>query len=244
VFEYSTYQVPTEDTGEERLNGSVARLAATDGPERAFSFAVFADIQSAYDELNDGVTDINKDTSIRFSLVGGDLTQHGTLREFEWVNDGLAGLKSPFFAVIGNHDAIANGKKIFNRKYGPFDYSFTYRRIKFVVFNDNVWEFDKNVPDMVWLDSALNAPDSVRVIAVAHIPPDGDQIDSALHANLVDMFVRHRVLIGIFGHQHNWHIDTGDSTGFPHLVVDNVADRNYAKVSIEDSVVRIERVFY
>jgi predicted phosphodiesterase len=244
IFEYSAYQVPTEDTGQDQLAGSLDRLAATDGTERAFSFAVYADIQSAYDELNDGVNRINTDPTIRFSLVAGDLTQHGTLREYEWVNDGLEGLKTPFFAVIGNHDAIANGKKIFERKYGPFDYSFTYRGIKFVVFNDNVWEFDSNVPDMVWLDSALNAPDSVRVIAVAHIPPNGDQISPSLDSAMTEMFVRHNVLFGIFGHQHNWHIESSDSTRFRFLVVDNVADRNYAKVTIEDTVVHIERVFY
>jgi hypothetical protein len=244
IFEYSSYQVPTRDTGDDRLAGALARLSATDGPDRKFSFAVLADIQSAYDELNDGIDRINADTSIRFLLVDGDLTQHGTLREFEWVNDGLGSLRAPYLAVIGNHDAIANGAEIFTRKYGPLDYSFTYRRIKFVVFNDNKWEFDKNVPDMVWLDSSLTAPDSVRVIAVAHVPPNGDQIPPSLDTALTKMFVRHHVLFGIFAHQHNWHIEKGDSTGFPYLVVDNVADRNYAKITIDDTAFHIEQVFY
>ncbi|HKP95795.1 MAG TPA: metallophosphoesterase [Fibrobacteria bacterium] len=247
LFEYSPYEVPARDRGDARLAAELSRIASTDGPERSFSFAVIADIQSTYDELKDGVGKINADSSIRFVLVAGDLTQYGLLREFEWVRDGLDRLDAPYLPVIGNHDALANGTEIFRRMFGPLDFSFTYRGARFVIFNDNVWQFDAPVPDTAWLDAELSsaAPESLRLVPVTHIPPWGDQMTPALDTALTEMFARHHATLCVFAHLHNYHFHVGDAERRPYVVADNMGGRNFVKITLaEDTIFTVERVFF
>jgi 3',5'-cyclic-AMP phosphodiesterase len=244
-FEYSPYVVPRSDGGDAWLADALGRIALTDGPERGFSFAVIADIQSAYDDLRDCVRRVNADTGIRFVFVAGDLTQYGLLREFEWVRDGLCRLKMPFLPVLGNHDALANGPEIFGRLFGRLDYSFVYRGTKFVVFNDNAWEFAAPVPDLVRLESELESPDSLRLIPVAHIPPWGDQLSPRVDSAMTEKFARHRTTLCVFAHTHHFRLQTEAGERRPFLVADNIADRNYAKVTLsEDSTFIVERIFF
>lgn len=244
LFEYSPYVVPLRDDGDAWLAGTLSRVARTDGPERGYSFAVFADIQVAYDELEDCVRRVNADSSIRFVVVAGDLTQYGLLREFEWVRDALNKLNAPYLPVLGNHDALANGPEIFRRLFGPSDYSFHYRGTRFVVFNDNAWEFETPVPDLERLDSAMATPDSLRLIPIAHIPPWADQLGQGLDTALTKMMMRHRAILCIFAHNHHFRSQLESGERSPYVVVDNIADRNYARVTLHDSTFSLERIFF
>lgn len=244
-FEYSPYVIPLNDGGDARLAGALGRIALTEGPQRGFSFAVIADIQSAYDDLRDCVRRLNADTGIRFVFVAGDLTQYGLLREFEWVRKGLDRLHAPYLPILGNHDALSNGPEIFRRLFGSLDYSFAYRGTKFVVFNDNAWEFAAAVPDLAWLESELETPDSLRLIPVAHIPPWADQSNSALDSAMTEKFARHRTTLCVYGHTHHFRLQTGTDARRPYVVADNIADRNFAKITLsEDSTFTVERVFF
>jgi 3',5'-cyclic-AMP phosphodiesterase len=245
LFEYSPYVIPRNDGGDAWLAGALGRIALTDGPRSGFSFAVIADIQSEYDDLGDCVRQVNADTGIRFVFVAGDLTQYGLLREFEWVRDGLDRLHAPFLPVLGNHDALANGPEIFRRLFGSLDYSFVYRGTKFVVFNDNAWEFAAEVPDLARLEAELESPDSLRVIPVAHIPPWGDQIGRAMDSAMTEKFARHRTTLCVYAHTHHYRLQTEANERRPFLVADNIGDRNYAKVTLsEDSAFTVERIFF
>lgn len=245
-FELSPYAVPERDRGQEWHALTMSEVSRTDGTGRAFSFAVIADVQSAYDELQDAVGRINADSSIRFVIVGGDITQQGLQREFEWVKRSMDDLHTPYLPVIGNHDCLANGVDAFRRLFGPLDYSFTYRGTRFVLFNSNDWEFEGTVPDTAWLESELeSAPDSLRLVTVSHIPPWGDQLAGRIGDGLMDLFARRGVDLSIHGHQHNYHFERHDGGGkVPYVLADNVEDRNFVKITLLDSGLSVERIHF
>lgn len=229
-----------------RTAANILELSATDYPSarNRFRFAVVSDIHDSYDEWSAAVRRINADTSCRFVLVVGDLTRYGLAKEFEWMGGILRGLSAPFFTVIGNHDALANGDKVYRSLFGPWDFSFTYRGVKFVCFNDNAWEFSA-VPDWAWLEREwAEAGDSLRIFTVAHIPPFGDQFDDSTGRAWAGRQSRAGVELSIHGHLHNFHFEEYYGDGVPYLTVDDVGSRNFSIVTVSDTGIAVERVFF
>lgn len=245
-FELSPYEVPRENSGAPSLTRAnlerIGALAKSAG--RGFSFALISDSHDRYDALEDAVASINADSSIRFTVAAGDFTQYGLLREYEWFRDCLALLAGPYVTAIGNHDALSNGSRIYRRMFGPLDYSFTYMGVRFVVANSNRWEFPFEVPDWSRLEAELAAGDSLRVFHVSHIAPFGDQFDEEAGRRYREILARHRVDLSLHGHQHNFHHAEFFGDGVTYLVADDLGDRNYVKVSVSDSGVAVERIWF
>lgn len=251
LFEFSPYQVPSrgEDSVDESPSGTSAHVGRLEAlAKRAalpFSFAVLADTHSDYDDLADAVARLNADTDIDFVIVAGDLTQYGLLREFEWFRDIMNRLEKPYVTVPGNHDALANGETVYRLVFGPLDYDFTFGGVRFVCANTNAWEFTANVPDWTGLEAGLAAAgDSLRLFTVSHVPPFGDQMAGPDADRWVALMARHRVELSIHGHQHNHRFEETYGDGVRYLVADNVGDRNFARVTVADTGVAVERVVF
>jgi 3',5'-cyclic AMP phosphodiesterase CpdA len=246
-FEFSPYAAPDQsESGELNRQSNLARLSATEGIgfRNRFRFAVLADVHDSYDELTDAVRRINADTACRFAIVVGDLTQNGLAVEYEWLGGILLKLSVPFFVIIGNHDALANGERVYRNLFGSWDFSFKYRGVQFTCFNDNVWEFP-GIPDLAWLEDELaQAGDSLRVFTVSHIPPYGDQFGTSGERELSRLQARMGVDLSIHGHQHNHHLKNHYGDGIPYLTVDDVGSRNYVAVTVSDAGFVIERIFF
>lgn len=212
-----------------------------------FAFAVVADIQTRFDELAEAVRDINADTAVRFVLVAGDLTQFGLLREFDWFDRELDKLNVPWMTVIGNHDALAFGAKIYRRRYGPLDYTFDYGDTRFVVANTNGWEFDRDVPDFAWLESELSQAqaEAKRTFVFSHVAPYMEQLDSAQSDTFADLMVQYGVKLSIHGHLHRYMEGFLYRPELRSVVVDNIHARNYSRITVlAGDEIEIERVFF
>ncbi len=147
-------------------------------------FVLSGDSQRAYDDLPDFIEKVNKMSGVDFVILNGDISDFGLLQEFKWVENFYSKLKSPYIAVIGNHDHVGNGVDIYKRMYSEkLDFSFVYKGVKFVCHNTNSREYNFNgtVPDLNWLRTQFQPEEGVKgYFAVAHVPPTSGDFDSKL----------------------------------------------------------------
>ena len=120
-------------------------------------------------------------------IHGGDYTEFGLKKEFEWNDDILSKLKVPYVGLIGNHDVIGNGDQVFRKIFGNENFSFVVSDVKFVCLNTNAIEYDYShpVPDFNFLKNEIaDSTRNKRTIVVMHAPPGNEQFDN----NVKDVF--------------------------------------------------------
>ncbi|RYZ86344.1 MAG: hypothetical protein EOP04_14075, partial [Proteobacteria bacterium] len=132
-----------------------------------FTVALVTDPQVVVTYLESCRKEINQRNDVSFSLLLGDLTDRSMRREFEWIGKIIADFRRPILTVIGNHDGLLYGEDIYKKMFGPLNYSFVYNQVKFIMFNDNTYEW--GYPDFEWLENEIKS--FPRVIIAAHQPP-------------------------------------------------------------------------
>lgn len=204
AFEYSPNQVFDQDSAINLNKKNLTRLDTMPGDDTV-TFAFVGDSQRFYDELERFIDTVNTIDEIDFVLLAGDISDFGLLEEFELVHEQLSGLNKPYFGVVGNHDVVARGEEIFQRMFGPLNYTFTYRSVKFVAHNTNGKEYpDEEVPDMDWLRSALVTDESARyLVAVSHVPPFSSDFNEDLEDEYAALLSETPdLLLSLHGHVH------------------------------------------
>ncbi len=182
-FEFSPNQTYDRNTPRDLNAKNLARLLKAPVDDTVV-IAFVGDSQRFYDQLERFVRKVNGIPAVDFVLLAGDISDFGLLTEFEWVHKQFEKLKAPYFAVVGNHDVIANGENVFRRMYGPLDYSFVYDSIKFVVHNTNGREYPSTpIPNLTWLEEELHGENNEMVnyfIGVSHVPPTNVDFQQSL----------------------------------------------------------------
>ena len=146
VFDVHPYDVRVK--GEKGMNAKQAALIekATLGKD-TIRFAFISDTHQWFDETKAEIRDINRrKDSIDFVVHGGDITDFGGTREFEWSRDLLKGLSVPFVTLLGNHDCLGTGNQSYEVIFGDPDFSFIAGGVKFVCLNTNAIEYDYSRP--------------------------------------------------------------------------------------------------
>ena len=248
-MEYSPYAVDLHGVD---INGTAENLDVLQENSstefQSFTFVVMADTHHYYSQLEDAVSHINRDDSIEMVLIAGDLTNRGLKQEFMWAQERLDKLNVPYLTVIGNHDALANGVELYKKIFGKLNYSFVYHNVKFIVHNNNNWEFhSSNVPDLDWLEQELlDANQYTHVIVMSHVPVDDNarfdqQIQDRYHALLFS----YDVSLYLNGHQHGYANRFNlAGTGVHHITIGSVSKSSYIKVSVASDEVGVELVNY
>jgi 3',5'-cyclic-AMP phosphodiesterase len=182
---------------------NLARLDGRRPAPQPFKFAALGDTHEAYDELARTVEALNARDDLEFLLIAGDLTTIGLLDEYEWSVEILQRLDIPFFTVVGNHDALSRGKQIYQRMFGPYDYSFSYGGLKFILFNSNTLEFEGAAPNAEWLRSEAARLDGNRgiVFLLHHDFRGPEDLPGGRTAELyAELAARHPVELVVHGH--------------------------------------------
>ena len=123
--------------------------------------------------------------------------------------------------------------------FGDFNYSFEFNNNKFVLFDDVVWESDKE-PDFDWLTSELKGNTNFnQVFVIAHIPPNGDQFDNELEQKYRAVMLENKVPLSIHGHTHTYNYVEGDVS---YLTAPAVKEKAYNIVSVKDKGFSVELI--
>lgn len=168
----------TSDTNINKNN--IEKIQRSCDHKDTIRFAMMGDSQRWYDETALFVNHINAMGNIDFVIHGGDISDFGLKKEFEWVHDIMKKLTVPYFAIIGNHDVIGNGYQVYREMYGEQNFSFIIAGIKFVCLNTNAVEYDYSnpIPDFTFIETQMKSGSFDRTIVVMHAPPGSEQFNN------------------------------------------------------------------
>ncbi len=243
-FEYSPYEVRL-DGDEENINQrNIERIQALGlAPTDTIRFILTADTQGFYEENAELVKHINQNEDADFLLLGGDVTDFGLAKEFKLVHDDLKRLKMPYVAVVGNHDAINNGKEVFQAMYGKFDISFAVGNSKFILLNTNYLEFDKKAPDLDWLENELKTSAGYEnIFVVSHIPPKNNEFGPEKAERYKQLMNQYNVRYSLHGHNHSFDYYFPEESKVPYLEAGATEKKEYVVFTVVGTNVTFKRV--
>jgi hypothetical protein len=173
----------------------LAWLATREPAELPITFAILGDPQGTPSDFRQAIQSINQLDDVHFTLVLGDMTDFGLKHEYEWAAEAIAESQIPVLTVIGNHDAISHGKKIYQSMFGPFNYQFTYAGLKFLMWNNNLFEFGETNFD--W----LRAHADQNTVVASHIPPVVDMHSERQLNEWWDINRNAEIITSLHGHR-------------------------------------------
>ncbi len=228
--EYSPWQSNPPET--DLTAKHLGWLDSTNGEFKPFKVALVGDPQAVIGDLHNVGEVINARSDIDFTLVAGDITDRGLRTEFVWVTNVIKEFDRPVLTVVGNHDGLANGPKLYSEVFGPLNYSFIYKDIKFIMWNNNAYEW--NV-DMDWLESEVNSFD--KVVVVSHQPP-GETAYKFDEERWAKIRESPNMIASLHGHVHHYAFKReGD---LPIYTVDRVMNSHYGTITFDYDGIKFE----
>lgn len=225
---------------------NVERIKALPKKE-SFNFILLGDTQRFYDEVDGFIDHVNKADSISFVLIAGDLVDFGLNNEYNWIASKFGKLKMPYVAVIGNHDMLGNGRKIFAEMFGPENFSFHYGANKFILLNSNSREVNYNgeLPDINWLKQQLTDEQAENIFVLSHVPPFSVDFDSNLEDDYAALLAAQpKTRLSMHGHEHKYRYLQPYENGPPYLVAAATQKRSYVLVTVNSKQVSITEKIY
>jgi 3',5'-cyclic-AMP phosphodiesterase len=230
-LEYTPHALPT--AGEERDRHAKALAALAPDTGRGLVIAALGDTQTHYDETEDAIDALNARGDVDLVVQLGDLTDLGTLHEFRTMRTLLDRLHAPWLVVVGNHDLLGNGRRIYEHMFGERNLAFTWERTRLVLFDSNSREYgtDGSVPDLGWLAAQLDpSPDHDRVVIFSHVPPTTDDFDPALAGPYLEAVRTAAPSLSLHAHLHR--LEQHELDGVRVVVADKVDGRTYLLVRL------------
>ncbi len=252
LIEYHPYEVRLEHGNHDLNAAAIARIESACRDRDTVRFVMMGDAQRFYDETRDFVRHINRpdQDSIDFVILGGDLSDFGLTREFEWIHDIMKGLKVPYVALIGNHDLLGNGLQVFRAMYGDINFSFVAGDTKFLCLNTNALEFDYSepVPDFVFIENEIGdtvVRDYRRTVAVMHAQPYGEQFNNNV-AKVFQAYLKksRNLSFCLHAHAHGLMVNDFFDDGITYYGCSCMKDRSYLLFTLTEDSYRYEVVYY
>lgn len=230
-FEYHPYDGRIH--GNTNLNKkNISKIETVCQGRDTVCFAVISDTQRRYDDTREIISDINSRHEVDFVINLGDLTDFGETKEFIWMRDVLGKLKKPCVSLIGNHDCLGTGEKVYKIIFGEENFAFTAGFVRFVCLNTNSREYDHTtaVPDFAFISNEIeNFPtQATHTIVAMHAPPGSEQFDN----NISNLFEREilkfpNLVLSLHGHTHHTTVSDIFNDGNVYYGCANAMKRTY-----------------
>ncbi len=244
-FKYSIHQTNSEYSGSD-FNTKNAEYIENhyNNPSEDFTFAVITDSHTYYDELDRAVQLISANPDVKFVIHLGDFTDTGLVFQYEMTAEILDELSVPFLTVLGNHDTLGNGLKIYKDIFGPADFHFICNGVLFLIGNDNNWE--TNLGDIEPVIDVLTSHQDARYrIIVTHIPIyNTARFSEEMLESYADLCETYNVDLSLHGHTHNHQYIPDFTSRTKMLIADGVLNRNYYLVHVKSSGIEYDRICY
>ena len=244
MMEYSPNQVFDKNTPRDLNKKNLERLAKAPADD-TIRFVLTGDSQRAYKNAQDLVDVVNRTRGVDFVLLAGDISDFGLLNEMEWVDQIFSKLKAPYIGVVGNHDLVANGEKVYNRMFGPTNFCFNYQGIKFICHNTNSREvnFSGSVPDINWMKTELSPANNIKGnILVAHVAPFSVDFDKNLQREYVSTVSSQPTLAALYAHDHSEEIRYENN--IPFMITNAIVKRQFLLVEVVNGKLTYESIQY
>lgn len=246
-FEYSPDQIFDRNSFKD-INAKNLSLLGDGKDDDSIRFVLSGDTQRSRDETVKFCEKVNSLPRVDFTILAGDISEFGVLKEMEWISRALRSLKTPYVAVIGNHDLVSRGRDVFINMFGDLNYTFVYGGIKFVCHDTNGREYNFNgqVPDISWLKEQLKPQSGVTGhVAVSHVPANSEDFDAKLAKDYTNAFAATPgFLASLHAHTHNYSIFYPDDSGIPYVVTSAMQKKEFILVEIVKNKISFERVYF
>jgi len=238
LVEFSPYDDKVDSDFKDLTKLNLSRLSnsLSTAEKDSFDFAVISDTHIDYDELHKAVKWINNCPRIKLLVHLGDQTDTGLKYEYENTARELQNLNIPYIVVIGNHDYLSQGSRIYSKIYGPKNFSFTVGSNKFIAFDDVVWENNNSKPDFIWLKNELSGWQGNQFLLM-HIPESSDQMES-YQAEYQSTISGTPGLIRLHGHTHSF------LNNWPQLTTGRLKDGLICIISVRKNTVSFRMESY
>jgi 1,2-diacylglycerol 3-alpha-glucosyltransferase len=216
----------------------------------AYSFAVFGDNQGNYTLFNDLLSKLKQEKGLNFVVQTGDFVPYGEEAHYIKYRQLMAGLKLPYYQVMGNHDGVKGGWRNFAKYFGPTYYSFDYEGDRFIIV-DNAYRQSFDAKQFKWLKSELARPGARHKFVFMHKPvfdpseiyQDHIMSSRAVIEELKRLFVKYRVDYVLAGHIHGYarsekdgvtYIVSGGAGGPLYLPPELGGFYNYVRIDVDN----------
>ena len=249
-FSYSPFEVDVKDDYKNTTEKNLNKIYDSDTViSNVFKVALIADSHYHYDNLTDAIADMNR-RDFSFIIVIGDITENGLTKEFEIFHGIMSQANVPYLTVIGNHDYLSNGGRTYGKMYGPANYSFTFKSVKFIAWDNVLWESEKE-PDYKWFEECLkNSVDENigkqryhHIIPLAHIPPSDQQMEQ-YKTRFQQLLKEKGISLSVHGHKHRFSEQELFDDGIKCLTVGSPQYRAYTELSISPETISIQKIEY